>query len=467
MATAAYRKNINMKVVIAKIVGLIALCLFPLNHYTFHVATASKVSSHLPKTSETFLRNDVPNAERNTRATSATTISSSVIGINNLITIPLISHSVILQRRLDAAGTTTSLPKTQRPPYSKYHLLRELQSSSASSAGDDNTNVVVSTTAAQIAGLFQGYGTHYADLWCGTPPQRQTVIVDTGSGVTAFPCNECKSCGVSDYHIDTLYDETASSSFTKLTCTECFRGTCNRYKDECTLGMSYQEGSSWNAFEASDLCYVGGFHDRPVQKDDQNPDDLDPFHAPAFAFPMKFGCQTHLEGLFITQLADGIMGMDVATAAFWSQMFDAKRITAKAFSLCYSRKDDADRKGTESGAMSLGGTDTRLHDTPLVYTPFESTNGFYVVHIRKIYLRAGGGGLSALSKDASIQVLQVDVDENTLNMGHVIVDSGTTVRVQSSCGIRWTTSFLLILILFRIHTFLVALVTPFATPISN
>jgi hypothetical protein len=132
-----------------------------------------------------------------------------------------------------------------------------------------------------------------------------------------------------------------------------------------------------------------------------------------------------------------------------------------------SRKDDADRNGTESGAMSLGGTDTRLHDTPLVYTPFESSNGFYVVHIRKIYLRAGGGGLSALSKDASIRVLQVDVDENTLNMGHVIVDSGTTVRVQSSRGIRWTTSFLLILILFRIHSFPVELVMPLVTPISN
>jgi hypothetical protein len=85
-------------------------------------------------------------------------------------------------------------------------------------------------------------------------------------------------------------------------------------------------------------AYVGGFHDRPVQKDDQNPDDLDPFHAPAFAFPMKFGCQTHLEKLFITQLADGIMGMDVATAAFWSQMFDAKKIKAKAFSLCFHGK---------------------------------------------------------------------------------------------------------------------------------
>lgn len=38
-------------------------------------------------------------------------------------------------------------------------------------------------TALTAAQLYQGYGTHYVDLWCGTPPQRQTVIVDTGSGM--------------------------------------------------------------------------------------------------------------------------------------------------------------------------------------------------------------------------------------------------------------------------------------------
>lgn len=42
--------------------------------------------------------------------------------------------------------------------------------------------------------LFQGMGTHYSFLWVGTPPQRASVIVDTGSHHTAFPCVGCK-CG--------------------------------------------------------------------------------------------------------------------------------------------------------------------------------------------------------------------------------------------------------------------------------
>ena len=45
-----------------------------------------------------------------------------------------------------------------------------------------------------ISPLFLGYGTHYAFLWVGSPPQRKSVIIDTGSHNTAFPCVGCK-CG--------------------------------------------------------------------------------------------------------------------------------------------------------------------------------------------------------------------------------------------------------------------------------
>jgi hypothetical protein len=48
--------------------------------------------------------------------------------------------------------------------------------------------------ASTEAPLFQGMGTHYSFLWVGTPPQRVSVIMDTGSHHTAFPCTGCK-CG--------------------------------------------------------------------------------------------------------------------------------------------------------------------------------------------------------------------------------------------------------------------------------
>jgi len=120
------------------------------------------------------------------------------------------------------------------------------------------------------------------------------------------------------------------------------------------------------------------------------------------------------------------MGMDVASAAFWKQMYNAGKIGAEAFSLCFSRKDEAARTGTEAGAMSLGGTDERLHNTPMVYSATQQSSGFYVVHVRKVWLREGGGGTSAVSTDPSLAVTQLDISEALLNQGRVIVDSGTT-----------------------------------------
>jgi hypothetical protein len=136
--------------------------------------------------------------------------------------------------------------------------------------------------------------------------------VDTGSSVTAFACSECQDCGVPEYHIDALYDESMSTTFEKLSCSECLEGSCG-FSNECLIDVSYAEGSSWSAYEASDRCYVGGFHDRPLQKDNGTStlDNLNPLYAPNLAFDVKFGCQTAITGLFQTQLEDGIMGTNI------------------------------------------------------------------------------------------------------------------------------------------------------------
>ena len=126
------------------------------------------------------------------------------------------------------------------------------------------------------------------------------------------------------------------------------------------------------------------------------------------------------------------MGMDVASSSFWKQMYEAKKIGAEAFSLCFSRQDDAARTGTEAGAMSLGGTDDRLHDTPMVYSATQESSGFYVVNVRKVYLRHGGGGTSAVSTDPSIRIQSLDISEALLNTGRVIVDSACSLQQSSS-----------------------------------
>ncbi|KAL3805465.1 hypothetical protein ACHAW5_007137 [Stephanodiscus triporus] len=232
--------------------------------------------------------------------------------------------------------------------------------------------------------LYQGYGTHYIDLYVGSPvPQRQTVIVDTGSSVTSFPCTGCDGCG-------------ATSDFGAV--------------------------SSGKSYHTDDVT-----------------------------------------GLFRTQLEDGIMGMDNRKGAFWLQVrehyermgygggddddeggegdeeggsFDPSR-----FSLCYDRKPLSQdlRSGVGSGALTLGGSDPLLHDTPMVYASNVTPDGgWYNVRVRAAFLRKNGGTLisgpvtsTTPANDVVVddaRYLRVHASEDALNGGvaGVIIDSGTT-----------------------------------------
>jgi len=45
---------------------------------------------------------------------------------------------------------------------------------------------------------------YYLDLYVGTPPQKQSLLIDTGSYFTGFPCKQlCKNCGA---HINEIFD---------------------------------------------------------------------------------------------------------------------------------------------------------------------------------------------------------------------------------------------------------------------
>jgi len=287
--------------------------------------------------------------------------------------------------------------------------------------------------AKQVGALYQGYGTHYVDVWCGTPPQRQTVIVSTNSGATGFPCKGCENCGAPDYHIDKLFDPDQSTSFHIQDCTVdgCTneRASCGAYQ-HCELSQFYAEGSGWKAYEVKDHCYIGGSHVIPLV-DDHGSDDLDPSHASNFAFDMVFGCQFEITGLFRTQLADGILGMGNSVASYWHQMFISGHMGQKEqFALCFSRQPTANREGTEAGAMTLGGVDPRLHHDDMVYTPNRNAGrrGSFSVKVRRIHLRDGKAGESARSKheDQTEGVLRLNLSEYDINRHGVILDSGTT-----------------------------------------
>eukprot|EP00586_Coscinodiscus_wailesii_P006336 CAMPEP_0172487212 /NCGR_PEP_ID=MMETSP1066-20121228/16170_1 /TAXON_ID=671091 /ORGANISM="Coscinodiscus wailesii, Strain CCMP2513" /LENGTH=203 /DNA_ID=CAMNT_0013253667 /DNA_START=45 /DNA_END=652 /DNA_ORIENTATION=+ len=170
-------------------------------------------------------------------------------------TFPLLHHNALLRRRL------RRLADTEQEPH-------------------------------QLAPLWEGFGTHYVDLWIGHPnPQRQTVIVDTGSQLTAFPCKGCNDCGTG-YHTDEYFDFSVSDTFKKKTCHECVASKCD--KNYCRMGLHYQEGSSWSAFEAVDRCYAGGSHVTSVTDEAKNEIDDPAMNVQDYTFDLTFGCQSSI-----------------------------------------------------------------------------------------------------------------------------------------------------------------------------
>ena len=279
-----------------------------------------------------------------------------------------------------------------------------------------------SSQYAQVDALYQGYGTHYVDLWVGTPvPQRQTLIVDTGSAITAFPCEKCsRSCGYG-HHIDSYYRESESRTFEVVECKSCKIGKCSRHHDACMISANYQEGSSWKAFEASDVVYSGGPHNDVLNKNRNS-------------FRMHFGCQTKLTGFFRTQLADGIMGMEMSSSSIWKQMYVQGVLEEKSFALCFTQQPTASRDGTSAGCMTLGGVDTKLHANKMVYANQLNERGWFVVRIKRLFLRTYGGEHVQVPQEDEpyVRYLEVNAPESDLNNGNIVLDSGTTDTYLSS-----------------------------------
>lgn len=89
---------------------------------------------------------------------------------------------------------------------------------------------------------------YYTNIWVGTPPQRQSVIIDTGSDYLAFPCTRCKA-GQCGKHNNPPLNIQADKTARIVKCHEKIDNfvcnSCNK-DGNCAFAKSYLEGSSLN-----------------------------------------------------------------------------------------------------------------------------------------------------------------------------------------------------------------------------
>ena len=265
---------------------------------------------------------------------------------------------------------------------------------------------------------YQGNGAYYIDIFVGSPPQRQTVMVDTGSENTALPCTGCENCGI---HINSPFDKLISRSFRYLSCDQCLSGSCKPDEDMCVVGTDYVEGSSWIGNEVQDFVRAEGSISGLSHK-----------NRHSNGIQLKFTCMTSNEGQFKAQKVNGIIGMNLNKGSFWNQMYQQGAIGSPQFSMCLRKQpyiplitDD----GYPSGAITLGGVNNRLNNVDMVYIDLEDPDrtGLFRVQIRKIYVHPNGGQrLTGVDRLRSGQTLLLTKDTKMANEGGVIIDSGTT-----------------------------------------
>ena len=200
---------------------------------------------------------------------------------------------------------------------------------------------------------------YYATLYLGPKKMPQTYILDTGSPTTTTPCELCKKCGK---HLNKPYELKNQSDIIKCNTDKCNivpSSTCIDHN--CGFHISYSEGSS--------LAGIFTMQEVYFERINKTPNITTKSHK------LPIGCTTRETNLFITQKADGIMGLNNGPHSFVTLLYNNKIISKNIFTICFGQKD---------GYFSIGEIDTSYHKAKIEYVPLIGNERNYYVNIKQI-----------------------------------------------------------------------------------
>lgn len=233
-----------------------------------------------------------------------------------------------------------------------------------------------------VSGDTEYFGYYYIDIWVGSPKVLQTVILDTGSRITAFPCAGCSDCGS---HLDSYFDYHKSFTSRLVTCSEGI--SCKKCVNNlCWYSQDYAEGSSIEGVLIEDILLIG--------------DDF----SNGFEVRAVIGCHRKETKQFRTQIVDGIMGLGFAKNRVWTIVDLMQRNQENdIFSLCLAKK---------GGVFTVGGANFTMHEEDVKWGDLYDT----------IYYSVLVNGISV----GDYQLVWDQSDYNPYYTSGTIIDSGST-----------------------------------------
>eukprot|EP00923_Selenidium_pygospionis_P038019 GHVN01066492.1.p1 GENE.GHVN01066492.1~~GHVN01066492.1.p1 ORF type:complete len:545 (+),score=37.13 GHVN01066492.1:68-1702(+) len=241
-----------------------------------------------------------------------------------------------------------------------------------------------SVVAVPIYGGVYEYAYYFVDIFVGSsdPPQRQSVILDSGSSLLAFPCTFCRDCG---FHIDPPFDMKKSPTARFVECDG--RCPCDRIANRCKYSVEYEEGSAIRGYYINDLVALGSIqtssdgassHVKPLYPDEPNVTWLSrtttapplPPEPPTtqhltdvpqsvVSAPAYIGCHSQETNQFLSQQASGVMGIsfrsDDEEQTVMNSIFNAHSVSRRMFSVCLSHFGGLFSVGGFRSSMMQGG----------------------------------------------------------------------------------------------------------------